>query len=809
MKKYLIAALASVAALTLASCVKESSSNMTEEKTINNSQELITITARIPEGGFTKVDMNEAAYGGAINLVWHAGDKIIVTDADDETNTQEFTLTGGAGTTEGTFTGKVVTADSYIIVYDSIGDEFEFSEQTQAADATRDHLKYKAVLTSVNDYTDFEFSDYWASSAGGTFTSSSVLRVRAKLGDLDPAEVYAVILKASDEIFAGSNELKVNISTHGEDGAGNEMDFITVYATLPVGNVNIADGTKLIAQFQMSDKSYDKYTVFRELGAGTITGGKVNSFNIDCGENFTKFANKSDENIGTEDNPYLIGDQHQMVAMHDELESGSTIYYTLIDDVDLTDVEWVPLNPSGPYDKGIYFDGANHTVYNLHSTTAAAYPSFAGVVNGTIKDVTFESPVVEGTDTQVGPVCGYLGTSSYDGTCIGVTVSNATVTSNVSSGVDKGRYAGGFAGYIGTNNSSLVDCHVTGTTTVINTDSGANKASTAGGFIGYTDKNCTITDCTVSGNVTVTMNTTKNGCSVGGFIGGFGTAATIKRCTVAANVNNPSSYYTGGFIGQAGGAIEVSDCAFLGGDVTAGRNSVGNSPVGGFIGRITDNAGASFTNCYVDGAHITALKSGRVGGFLGDGGKGATANTYTSCYVINSSVSAAQNSGGFAGTLYGKADKCFVESTTITANDKNVGGFVGFLENGTATNCYAIATVVGGECANIGGFAGNVKNGGNVPGQITYSFANSTISGSATSVGAFMGNIEVVPNAVTNNIAWNSDLPLYTTGLDSEDVAAAVHDNYCGTEGTISSQATALGWNTDVWNLSGDVPVLK
>lgn len=780
MKKYFIVALASVAALTLASCVKESSSNMTEEKTINNSQELITITARIPEGGFTKVDLAEASYGGAINLTWHAGDKIIVTDADNASNTQEFTLTDGKGTAEGTFTGKAVTADSYIIVYDSIGDEFEFSEQTQAADATTDHLKYKATLEGVDDYTDFEFSDMWAASAGGTYTSSSVLRVRADIAELDPGAVNAVILKSDAAIFAGGKELTVLIDEPGNDNG--EQDFITVYATLPEGDQAIAAGTELIIQFQMSDKEYDKYTVYRQLGAGTITGGKVNGFNINCRDNedhFTnlKFANKSDENIGKAENPYLIGDQHQMAAMHSELSATEKVYFKLVDDVDLTDVEWVSLNNSGTYDYEIDFDG-NHKVVSNLSCTSGGYPSFAGVAYGSYKDVTFDHATIDGGSNNIGVFAGYIGTVVNDGadnrdaTCSGIIVSNSTVTG---AAAKQGRNAGVFAGVVGVPNASITNCHVTGTNSVSQTGTTYYKQ-----------------------------------CCVAGFIGNVSTSAEITNCTATADVHNNLSYYTGGFIGQIGAAVPVtvSNCAFLGGTITANRpDGDSNSPVGGFIGRVTSNAGASFTNCYVDGAHITALHSGRCAGFVGDGGDGATRNTFTSCYVKNSSVSASQHCGGFVGT-YGNFSKCYVESTTITANNNNVGGFSGYFENSIVTNCYASATVIGGTYNNIGGFIGNCRLGGNVPAQATCCYSTSTVSGEAASVGAFIGGVTVVPNSVTKNIAWNGTLNFIGSdgGLD---ITTAIVDNYIGASGTISSQAQTLGWDETVWDLNGSVPVLK
>lgn len=809
MKKKLMFALACVASLSVfVSCVKEN--NVPGEQT-PESKQIITISATIPTDGLTKVDLTEdGGYTDGLKLAWTAGDVITVTDATNPANTQEFTLSEGEGTATGKFTGTALAAaSSYNITYDAAGPSFNYAEQTQATDGSTSHLKYAATLSGVSSYEDFSFSETWASSKGGTYATSGVLRVRVDI-PFDLSDVQAVYIKSNAPIFAGGKEIKVNITTPGDD---EETDILTVYASLPAGDQAIAAGTDLVLQFQVSDKPYDKHTAYRVLPAMTLKAGKVNSFAIDCNtdQDITLYANKSADDIGTEDNPYIVGDRYQMVAMKDEMSAGETVYFKVVDDIDISGIEWIPLNFDGTYNKGINFDGGNHTISNLTITnTSQNYPSFFGVVYGTVKDVTFDSASIEGGGYNTGVVGGYIGTGSYDGICSGITVSNATVSISVPAD-GKGRNVGGFGGQVGTAGSSITNCHVTGVTTITNnTNAGATSASNAGGFIGFTDKATTISNCTVSGTVTVTMNTTKTACNVGGFIGNVGAAATFSGCTAAADVANPSSYYTGGFIGQIGSAVAASftNCAFLGGDITAGRNATANNPVAGFVARISTNAGASFTNCYVDGANITALKSGRVGGFSGDGGTGATANTFTSCYVKNTTISAAQHLGGFAGTLYGVANKCYVESTTITANDQNVGGFAGYLENGSATNCHTSANVIGGSYANIGGFVGQCKKGGNVPGSVTYCFANGTVSGTAASVGAFIGGVTAVPNSVTKNIAWNSTLPF--VGADGGlDISSAITGNYIGTSGTISSQATALGWDGSIWDLSGSVPVLK
>lgn len=763
MKKILIA-LASIAALSfIASCTKEEANSVEEQG------KQITITASIPEEGLTKVGFESVATG--MKLTWEAGDQITISDPSNSSNTQVFTLVSGEGTKSATFKGTALTpATSYKISYDAAG---SYTAQTQAEDGDTGHLKFAAELTGVNTYEDFTFSQSWATAHGsGTYTSSAVLCIKAQLPEtLVNGGVYKVIIKSDKDIFAGGKVIEVSID---DPTAGGSDDIFTVYASLPAGDQAVAAGTKLIVQFQGSDDPTYKFTAYRELEAMTIKAGYVNKIGIKC-QNIESYANASNTNIGTAANPYLVGDQHQMAAMAGEMKSGEKRYFKLIDDIDMTGVTWVSLNNSGTFDKEIDFDGQNHVISNLNCNSGG-YPSFAGVAYGSYKDFTIESATIDGGGNQSGVFAGYIGT--YEGTtynraavCSGITVSNSTLTA---AATKKSRNIGCFAGYLHGKESSISNCHVIGTSSATQT------------------------------------TTSYNGCCVGGFIGNIDVEITITNCTAKANLNNAGSYYTGGFIGQIGGAVkvDVTNCAFLGGTIEAGRVNTTNSPVGGFIARIASNAGATITNCYVDGAQITAIKSGRCGGFVGDtGDKDDThVNTFTSCYVKNSSVSAAQHAGGFGGVFYTTAKKCYVESTTITANDANNGGFVGYPQKATIEDCYVSSsvTVNGGTQNAVGGFVGIAQNGN----TIKNCYEAATVTGSSASVGAFIGLLNFAQTSVEKCIAWNATLPFLgsvTDGVSTSEIT----NNYTGTTGTISGQATSLGWDSTVWDLTGAVPTLK
>lgn len=758
MKKLLYIGLAAAAGLAFFACSKDTvkGTDTPEEPT----GKLVTITASIPaEGLATKVSFAENETTLRLTkLSWEAGDVLDIAGKEFKIDDNSISPDGKTAS----FTGKEPTsAPPYTVTYNSITSKgINLNAQEQDSNGSTNHLGYSIVV---------EASDYKTVSFENATSQSSVLQLRAKLPAAIKNAVKKVIFKSNLAVFNGGKQLTVAL-TNGTTGSDN---LLNVYATLPAGAQTLSDKMELLIQFQVdADKEYEKYTAYREFGSGKefIKDGAAQYIGIDC-TNIESYANKTNDQIeiGTIGNPYLIGDQHQLDAVHGELKENETKYFKLVDDVDMTGISWVAFNNGGSYNKAINFDGGNHTISNLTTAKNSGYPSFAGIVNGNYKNLTIDHAIVDGGNNNAGVFASYVGTTGITGHCSGVTVQNSKITGKATS---NSRNYGIFCGVVGGADSTIDDCHVD--------------------------------------NSSVSQSTESNtACSVGGLIGNVNAACKITNCTVSADVENKKSYYTGGFIGQIGGGASVgkaiiTDCAYLGGTITAGGSATTNNPVGGFVGRIAD-AGGDFTDCYVDGAKITAVSSGRIGGFIGD--SGSSANTVcTSCYVKNTTLSGAQHVGGFGGVLYTKADKCYVESTTITANNVNVGGFAGYLQRATAviTNCFAAVTINGGNISNIGGFIGRCLNNASV----SNCYENSSITSTGSSVGAFIGHVAAAPASVTKCIAWNGTLD-FVGGSDSGvDASSVITGNYIGTSGTVSSQATTLGWDPSIWDFSTAFPTL-
>ena len=545
MKKYFTLLMACAA--VLAACTKE------DDRFGMPSSDPVTISAYIPGDGLTKVSLAQdtANPDGAVKLYWEAGDVITVKNAVDETKSVEFVYKSGAGTTAAQFTAPggvaaLAGATSYNI-YLTSHLPGGFASQTQACDGSTAHLGYAATLSGVNAYDGATFSEDWASANGdGTFASSSVLRLRAQLPSAAMADaVQKVIVKASKPIFDEDNELSIAITTPGVEG---NSKVVTVYATLPAGDVVVPAGTELLFQFQVSDDVHDKYTAWRKLDAAkTLCAGQVNYFNVNC-PSIQSFAGVADD--GSEAHPYLIGDRHQMDAMHATLVDESTKYYKMVDDVDLAAINpWQPLIPDADSNRQIFFDGGGHTISHLKAGTAYDYPSFIGFLWGEVSNVVFDAATItcgSSKEQSAGVVSGYIGGSGHQGDCRSVTIKNSSVTSG-------GAYVGGLGARVG-KAGEFRDCHVINTT-IFTTTAGTD----VDGLLSYIASNATlsITDCSAE-DITVTGG----GHYAGGLVAQImsNNPVTILRCHTTGSVTRSS---TGRHFGGLVGSIQSADVKII------------------------------------------------------------------------------------------------------------------------------------------------------------------------------------------------------------------------------------------------------
>lgn len=769
-----------------------SCSKMEEPETgmVSGEETALSISAVLPDD-MTKVSFDPVYEGGkpqGLTLAWEEGDMLRIYNHADKTQYADFELDASSvGKKTGIFTGTIFTAQSYDV--EVINGDMEYATQIQPSDGVTSSLKYLASASAVTDLKTVSFTEF-----------SSVLAITAKLPEGVAAAVGSVDITASEAIFNAGKTLTISLTEKGDAG---DDGILHLFANLPQGNQAIAEGTTLLMHFNAPDTDHTVYTRYVELDASAFTAGKLNTINVN--------ASQSDKHAGlatcdgtTAEKSYLIGDKYQMQAMHELMTADATTYFKMVDDVDMSGIDWEPLNLESPYSKALYFDGAEHTITNFSSNGETYdYPSFAGILNGTLTNVTFDKADIQCTSKKGGVIAGYFGHKDNElkGHCINVKVKNSTVTSTTMSGA----------------------------------------------FAAQGDNVGTLSECSV-----VNTSITSTGARVGGFIGSLVQADKISKCS-AENVTVESSLYAvGGFIGEQNGTGIISEC-YTTGKVQAGKSTKNYTFGGGFIGQLTTG---TLKNCYSTCA--VSSEGMQVGGLIGlmkDG-------TVSGCYASGTVTPSDKHAGGLIGTMEsGEVTGCY-SNISINGSYSYLGGLVGTVNGGTVSRSYATGNITA-SAHYTGGLIGQTITG-NV--EISQCYATGTLSPGQNRKGGIVGNVSSGKTTVTNcyttcpiicksysgcliggvessaelivsnsysnaTISGHEDAACVFTGLASGNIkctgvigwnvsgvknwsynitsAVAPEGNYMGTDGTISAKAREFGWDETIWDLSGEEPRLK
>ena len=567
-------------------------------------------------------------------------------------------------------------------------------------------------------------------------------------------------------------------------------------------------------------------------------------------------AGKEVTEDGTEAKPWLIKTAADLVAMRAKAVEGATTYFRMEADVDMTGVtDYVPVNCGDTVGEGdaavttfnrqINFDGNFKTISNF-ACAHAAYPSLFGVLWGTVKNLT----VTGATITAEGP-CGIIG--GYAGT-VQNDIPMPAVLENVNAAgtiTTTGDRAGGLAG-VGYN-VTATNCTSDVTITCALTDNGGlfgklqgenvltgcktksiinnanEKNARTGSLVGWNQATkTTVTDCHVLEGSTLTVTKPSN---VSGFIAfadneNLNTVLTITNCSSKAAVTSEGAANVAGLIacvGYAGTTVEITN-SFAEGTIVSTQNYSG-----GLIGRV--NAGVvTIEKCYYKGT-----QSGRAGagGIVGgaEGGEVVIKKSYASGTLT---INASGNQGGILGLLNANAkatiENCWSDvAITIPSGSQHAGGIIG-CANGTAVikNSFAKGDIFGSR--GIGGLVGHLKGkNAEISGSIAW---NATISGDRAitnwACGAIIGAVHTDGKGTFKNCWRRADMnlvdvamklvdhddildgrPPYPEYAPSDNTQNAYHGKAAAADATLSSVAKSIGWDENIWDLSGAVPVLK
>lgn len=769
--------------LFLPCCTKEA--QLAQDET---SERTVTIRVKFPESDATKVAFT--ADQEKLSLSWQPEDCIRVISGNQSS---VFTISNIISAHEAEFTGVEVSGTSFDILvpgtYSTVAEaEADTATPAQDGNGSTAHLAYKALLTGVDNCTDIAFSASWAAEHGGSFKSGAVVKLQATL----PQGVSS--LKSVSINLKGS-EYSLPLSHVDVSGSAQKL---TAYMMLPWNDINLPDGSVIIVS--AVDEGDEVYSaIISPSGEKTIMGGRMNSIkNVELAlQTQSDFAGGS----GTAADPYLIANTKQLLNMmnlykdaNDPADAESFKYwFKLIADVDASTIDWVPLNTKGPYYKAVDFDGGGHSIIGLRVESTNGYPSFAGVLNGSVRNVVFDSADIEAGNNTAGVVAGYIGTSGVSGSCSGVTVKDSNVHDGAKNRV------GGLAGYAAVVDGDITDCHVINTTVtstmervgglIGQVDKGINVIDCTaeditaegliniGGLIGVGYGNCT--DCTSSGSVSSINSKSNNDIGLGGLVG-YLEHGTISQCSSSVEIyQTTNGRDIGGLVGKMLAAtVEKS---FATGDITGAQRNVG-----GLIGLITLTSGkAVVRDCYCTGDVVGNAHSG---GFLGLHEKGTA--EISNCYAAGS-ASGSFGMGGMVGYNGANAltmTKCAAWGAAVTATATG-------LEN------WSSGSVVGITSPNST-LIDNYRN----PDMVLTAFW-------VPAAGYNHADVQGTEHPLVRiSEDKSSEAETGKTALDS----SATEAGRWGYHGKVAPGKTlselasdVLGWDASIWDFSGSLPKLR
>lgn len=202
-----------------------------------------------------------------------------------------------------------------------------------------------------------------------------------------------------------------------------------------------------------------------------------------------------------------------------------------------------------------------------------------------------------------------------------------------------------------------------------------------GGLVGLVESNSTIPTCTNCHVTQVLLNGTS---AVGGLFGMTNGPVTVMDSTCTAQQISATSAGAGGIIGMANSSVRLTDCTFSGQSVSTQSHSTG-----GLIG-LTGTAGKTIiTDC---SSRYADLNSGDDSFAVNDAGKlvgGLVGTCRNDLTIFNSfstcTVTAEENgAGGLVGTATGHIDiqNSYFAGTLVQSGTTDAGGILGVYELG-------------------------------------------------------------------------------------------------------------------------------
>ena len=282
----------------------------------------------------------------------------------------------------------------------------------------------------------------------------------------------------------------------------------TVAAGKPFIEVKLGEGTFYFRpQDDVVLEAGYRYTYTVNVNATGLTLASCEIGGWEPGQGESGVAEIVDYFYDESSNTFIVYTDKGLLAWNEAAQSDLTLNCTLVDDIDLTAIDWTPVgNYNTPYTGT--FDGGGHTITGL--TVDLPDQNYVGLIGcigeeGTVMNLTL-------TDIQI------------------------EIESN-----NRSVYAGGVAGY---NAGTVTDCHTTGS---VSGTGGSDCSVCAGGVVGLNYG--TVTGCYATGIVNASSSSFGS-VYVGGVVGCNDYDGTVTGCYW--------SDYDGNGIGDGSGSGETT-----------------------------------------------------------------------------------------------------------------------------------------------------------------------------------------------------------------------------------------------------------
>ena len=570
---------------------------------ITNCYNTGNILINILSTGFTQNYVGGiSGYGGIITNCYNIGDVILIGSSSIYCNTYAGGISGCYGTITNCYNTGNVTAKSSIESFAGgiisnggiITNCYNIGYITAVNKGGI--IGYSYSSSQINNcyaLKNYGYTSLYGGTAPGVITGG--IKTGYEMMDISTYENWDFTGDTSIWVMAGAPLPTLRGLTRVEDICYaviydlNYLDSMDNFEFYRVGD-NV-----IISNIEKIGYDFDGWAL-TETGEVYYNAGDIYtmlSSNITVYAKWTSYFEGGD---GTEENPLQIANKEQLYNLANLVNDSTTnsiyklLYYELTADITFAGDEseqWIPIGKNSTYYFLGYFDGNDHTIINLTTTSYISgfdYYGLFGYVKGssssnraTISNIgliNINISITSSSDIYSGAVAGRIENAN---------ISNCYNTGNVAGTSGSPIFLGGIAGYQG--NYSIVEyCYNTGNIAG-NTTSG--NISYTGGIVGYSYySSVQINNSYNIGNIfSTSISSTTSNYPLAGGIAGYA-RSIITNCYNLGDCDATSggSYAAaGGIVGNSTTSNQINNCYSIG-------NISGKWSLGGLAGRFSSTS---------------------------------------------------------------------------------------------------------------------------------------------------------------------------------------------------------------------------